>query len=170
LVNGPLKLPDLLPQVSCKDFNGSRGKKFERNEKFRPNYPLGRKGCNPIRLVGGWVKWRSENEIAPASAASATRKPINELVQSSLRAVSRAWLRPVLEQSMFDRLLNSALWLTVMALITFTAGTALILVYRGLFNLCIGRYPSGGAAVGVSIVFAAASYILARNGNDLMDR
>jgi hypothetical protein len=71
---------------------------------------------------------------------------------------------------MFDRLLNSALWLTVMALITFTAGTALILVYRGLFDVCIGRYRSGGVAVGVSVIFASASFILARNGNDLMDR
>ena len=71
---------------------------------------------------------------------------------------------------MFDRLLNSALWLTVMALITFTAGAALILGYRGMFNLCTGRYPTGGAAVAVGALLAAASFLLARNGNDLMDR
>jgi hypothetical protein len=71
---------------------------------------------------------------------------------------------------MLDRLLNSALWLTVMALITFTAGASLILIYRGLYDLFMRRYPTGGAAIALGIVFAGASFLLARNGNDLMDR
>jgi hypothetical protein len=85
---------------------------------------------------------------------------------------AHGWVRLVCSWSddMFDRLLNSALWLTVMALITFTAGAALILGYRGMFNLCTGRYPTGGVAVAVGALLAGASFLLARNGNDLMDR
>jgi hypothetical protein len=71
---------------------------------------------------------------------------------------------------MLDRLLNGALWLAVMGLITATAGASLLLGYRGLFNLCAGRYPSGGIAVGVGLALAGASYLLCRHGNDLMDR
>ena len=71
---------------------------------------------------------------------------------------------------MFDRLLNVFLWLVVMGLITSTAGSALILGYRGTFILCTGRYPTGVMAIGLAALLASASYILCRNGNDLMDR
>jgi hypothetical protein len=71
---------------------------------------------------------------------------------------------------MFDRLLNSALWLTVMAMIAFSGGAALMLVYRGFFNLCMGRYPAGAIVLSAGAALAGASYLLARNGNDLMDR
>ena len=71
---------------------------------------------------------------------------------------------------MFDRLLNGALWLAVMGMITATAGAALILAYRGLFTLCTGRYPAGSIAITGGIALAMASYLLCRHGNDLMDR
>ena len=71
---------------------------------------------------------------------------------------------------MFDRLLSSALWLTVMGMISATAGASLILGYRGLFNLCAGRYPGGAIAVASGIVLASAAYLLCRHCNDLMDR
>jgi hypothetical protein len=71
---------------------------------------------------------------------------------------------------MFDRLLNGGLWLAVMGLITASAGAALMLAYRGLFNLCAGRYRAGSATVAAGIGLAAASYLLCRHGNDLMDR
>jgi hypothetical protein len=71
---------------------------------------------------------------------------------------------------MFDRLLNGALWLAVMGMITATTGAALILGYRGLFTLCAGRYPAGSVTVAAGVGLAAASYLLCRHGNDLMDR
>ena len=71
---------------------------------------------------------------------------------------------------MFDRFLNSALWLTVMAMITATAAAGLVLSYKGLFDLCAARYSGGGAAVCVGIALGGASYLLARHCNDLMDR
>jgi hypothetical protein len=71
---------------------------------------------------------------------------------------------------MLDRLLNGILWLTIMALITSTAGAALILGYRGVFGLCAGRYPTGGVALAVGVALAGGSYLLCRNANDLMDR
>src|SRR5437660_8957493 len=37
-------------------------------------------------------------------------------------------------KDMLDRLLNGALWLTVMGMITASAGAAIILAYRGLFT------------------------------------
>jgi hypothetical protein len=71
---------------------------------------------------------------------------------------------------MFDRLLNGALWLTVMGMITATAAAGLLLSYRGLFDVCAGRIPGGAVAVLVGITLGGASYMLARNCNDLMDR
>jgi hypothetical protein len=71
---------------------------------------------------------------------------------------------------MSDRLLNGALWLLVMGMIASTAGAGLILGYRGVFALCAGLYLKGGITMGVGTILAAGSYLLARNGNDLMDR
>lgn len=71
---------------------------------------------------------------------------------------------------MLDRLLNGALWLMVMSLITSTAGAALILGYRGIFTLCAGRYPGGATSLAAGVGLAVASYLLSRHGNDLMDR
>lgn len=71
---------------------------------------------------------------------------------------------------MFDRLLNSALWLTVMAMITATAAAGLVLSYKGIFDLCVARYPGGSAAILTGIILGGASYLLCRHCNDLMDR
>jgi len=71
---------------------------------------------------------------------------------------------------MLDRLLNSALWLTIMSLITGTAAGGLTLCYRGLFDLCAARYTSGSVALGAGMLLGLASYLLARNANDLIDR
>lgn len=71
---------------------------------------------------------------------------------------------------MLDRLLNSALWLTVMSMITGAAAGALLLSYRGLFDLCATRYTPGSIALTSGILLGCASYLLARNANDLIDR
>ena len=71
---------------------------------------------------------------------------------------------------MLDRLLNSALWLIIMGLITGTSGSALILAYRGIFNLCVGKYPVGSIAILLGIVLGGVSYLLCRHCNDLIDR
>jgi hypothetical protein len=71
---------------------------------------------------------------------------------------------------MLDRLLNSALWLVVMGMIFASAGTALLLAYRGLFNLCNARYPLGAVAIAAGSLLAAGSFLLCRHCNDLMDR
>jgi hypothetical protein len=71
---------------------------------------------------------------------------------------------------MLDRFLNGALWLTVMSMITGTAAGSLGLSYRGLFELCATRYAWGGIALGAGMLLGLASYLLARNANDLIDR
>jgi hypothetical protein len=71
---------------------------------------------------------------------------------------------------MFDRLLNSLLWVVVMSLIASTAIAGLILSYRGILHFCSGRLPSGASAIGAGAVLAFFSYLLCRHGNDLMDR
>jgi hypothetical protein len=71
---------------------------------------------------------------------------------------------------MLDRLLNSALWLVVMGLISLTAIFSLLLGFRGLFNVCAGRYPAGGLTVMLGVILAGGSFLLCRYCNDLMDR
>lgn len=71
---------------------------------------------------------------------------------------------------MLDCLLNSALWLTVMSMITGAAAGALMLSYRGLFDLCAARYTPGSIALASGVLLGFASYVLARNANDLIDR
>ena len=71
---------------------------------------------------------------------------------------------------MLDRLLNTALWMTVMGMITATGGAALILAYRGTLNLCATKYPLGATAILAGTVLGGASYLLCRHCNDLMDR
>ena len=57
-----------------------------------------------------------------------------------------------------------------MGMIFSTAGIALILGYRGLFNLCNARYPLGAIAIVIGSLLAAGSFLLCRHCNDLMDR
>ena len=71
---------------------------------------------------------------------------------------------------MLDRLLNTALWLTVMGMISTSAAAALIVGYHGLFNICAGRYHGGAFAVAVGVALAGSSYVLFRHCNDLIDR
>ena len=73
-------------------------------------------------------------------------------------------------QLMFDRLLNSALWLVIMGMISLASAFSLILAYRGTLNLCIGKYPSGAMAILVGTLLGAASFLLCRHSNDLIDR
>ena len=71
---------------------------------------------------------------------------------------------------MFDRLLNSALWFIVMGMITATSASALILAYRGTLNLCVGKYPGGSVAILAGTLLGAATFLLCRHCNDLIDR
>jgi hypothetical protein len=76
----------------------------------------------------------------------------------------------LLERFMSDRLLTGTLWVLVMGMIAVTAGAGLILGYRGVFAMCAGAFLKGGITIGVGMILAGGSYLLARNGNDLMDR
>ena len=71
---------------------------------------------------------------------------------------------------MFDRLLNSALWLIIMGMITAASGSALILAYRGILSLCVGKYPVGGMAILIGVALGGTSFLLCRHCNDLIDR
>ena len=71
---------------------------------------------------------------------------------------------------MLDRLLMGGLWLTIMGLIMFTAGSSLFLGYRGLFHLLSRQYPAGLTTAGCGIALGIACYSLVRHGDDLMDR
>ena len=71
---------------------------------------------------------------------------------------------------MMDRIVNGALWVLVMALIAISAMGALLLSYRGLFDLCAQRISTGTAELCAGTFIGVASYLLARHANDLMDR
>lgn len=71
---------------------------------------------------------------------------------------------------MLDRLLNSALWMIIMGMITATFGSAIILNYRGMLNLCVGKYPAGSVAILAGTLLGGASFLLCRHCNDLIDR
>jgi hypothetical protein len=71
---------------------------------------------------------------------------------------------------MLDRLLSSALWITVMGLIMFTAGGSLLVGCRGLFGLFAGHYPAGVGMLCGGVLLGGTSYYLCRYCNDLIDR
>ena len=71
---------------------------------------------------------------------------------------------------MMDRLLSTTMNFTVMALITATAGGALVLGYWGLVELCNGHASGGGFAVFAALGPAALAVKLAQYKNDLADR
>lgn len=57
-----------------------------------------------------------------------------------------------------------------MTLICLAAGGAMMLSYRGLFDVCASRFPIGAAEISVGVLIGVGSYMLTRNANDLMDR
>ncbi|SRR5260221_10447239 len=116
-----------------------------------------------------------ESWVPTLSLARAKRFAVPRSTFGSDSADLRTWVSiffvpRLLERLMSDRLLNGALWLLVMGMITATAGAGLILGYRGVFALCAGLFLKGGVTVGIGIFLAGGSYLLARHGNDLMDR
>jgi len=71
---------------------------------------------------------------------------------------------------MMDRLLTHLLWLTAMGLIVGTGMAAVLSAYAGMFRLFTLDWPRGAAGIGVGLILGAATYLLCRNGHDLMDR
>lgn len=71
---------------------------------------------------------------------------------------------------MSDRILNRCLWLVIMCLIAGSAVSSLILIYAGFFRLITRQLETGGIALGAGLILSAASYILCRNCDDLIDR
>ena len=69
-----------------------------------------------------------------------------------------------------DRVLSQLLWLTAMGLIVLTAGGALMFSYAGMFRFFAMDWSRGAAGIGAGVVLGIGSYLLCRNGNDLMDR
>lgn len=69
---------------------------------------------------------------------------------------------------MTDRILNSAWWMTVMAMICLTAGGALYLGYRGLFDTLAAQWVAGAVNLMVGCTAAAASLALCRLRDDLL--
>jgi hypothetical protein len=71
---------------------------------------------------------------------------------------------------MIDRMIQRAMWLTVMGLIAAAAIGALILCYRGIYELCSRNLAVAAALIAPGVGLAIGSYLMARCGNDLMDR
>ena len=71
---------------------------------------------------------------------------------------------------MVDRMIQRVTWLTVMGLIAATACGALLLGYRGLYQLCLKNISAAAILIVPGIILAIASYLMARCGNDLIDR
>ena len=69
---------------------------------------------------------------------------------------------------MTNRILNSAWWLAVMAMICALAGAALYIGYRGLFELLAQRWEGGTISIAVAVVSASATIQLCRYRNDLL--
>ncbi len=71
---------------------------------------------------------------------------------------------------MIDRILARALWLTIIGLITAAATAGLLLCFRGIVLACGNQLHTGGMAMGVGAALTVIAYLLARHGDDLMDR
>jgi hypothetical protein len=69
---------------------------------------------------------------------------------------------------MTDRILSSAWWLVVMAMICAAATAGLFIGYRGLFELLAQRWDSGIVGLLVAIACAAGAMQLCRHRNDLL--
>jgi hypothetical protein len=73
-------------------------------------------------------------------------------------------------RSILDRMIRGAIWLAVMGLITSAAAGAILLCYTGLYQLCLKNILVAGTLILPGILLALASYMMARCGNDLIDR
>jgi hypothetical protein len=73
-------------------------------------------------------------------------------------------------RSILDRMIQSAIWLAVMGLITSAAAGAILLCYTGLYQLCLKNISVAATLIVPGILLGLASYMMARCGNDLIDR
>jgi hypothetical protein len=73
-------------------------------------------------------------------------------------------------RTLLDRMIQSAIWLCIMGLITSAAAGALLLCYTGLYQLCLKKTLVAATWILPGIVLGLASYWMARCGNDLIDR
>jgi hypothetical protein len=69
---------------------------------------------------------------------------------------------------MCERIVNSTWWLAVMGMICVAAAGALLVGYRGMFEVLAGRCESGGWSLAMSFVCGAAAWVLCRYRNDLL--
>jgi len=73
-------------------------------------------------------------------------------------------------RSILDRMIQGAIWLAVMGLITSAAAGAILLCYSGLYQLCLKKTFVAVTLILPGIMLALASYMMAHCGNDLIDR
>jgi hypothetical protein len=71
---------------------------------------------------------------------------------------------------MLNRILYSALNLTVMTAIALLAAATLICAHSGVLRLLSGAGPAGGILLGTASLLALAATFMIRNRNDLADR
>src|SRR5260221_6771493 len=115
-----------------------------------------------------------ESWVPTLSLARAKRFAVPRSTFGSDSADLRTWVSiffvpRLLERLMSDRLLNGALWLLVMGMITATAGAVVNLGYRRVFAVCAGFFLQGGDTGRIGIFFSGGSYLLARHGHDLLE-
>ena len=71
---------------------------------------------------------------------------------------------------MLNRILSSALNLTIMTSIALLAAATLICAHWGVLRLLSGAGPTGGFLLGTACLLAVAATLMIRNRNDLADR
>jgi hypothetical protein len=71
---------------------------------------------------------------------------------------------------MVDRLISHGLSIMVMGLVALTFGGAIVLAYRGLFELLAGHLADSAFRFAAVIPLALAARLLIRHKDDLMDR
>jgi hypothetical protein len=71
-------------------------------------------------------------------------------------------------RNMTDRILNSAWWLTTMSMICLSAGLALYLGYRGLFDVLAASWVSGAVNMSIGTCATFVTITLCRLRDDLI--
>jgi hypothetical protein len=69
---------------------------------------------------------------------------------------------------MTERIVNSTWWMVVMTMICATGAVALIVGYRGLFEVLAGRVQPGTACLGISLICGVGTWTLCKHRNDLL--
>ena len=71
---------------------------------------------------------------------------------------------------MVDRLISRGLSMVVLGLLTMTGGGAIIVAYRGIYELLCGKMTGGAVLLTASLPLGLAARLLMRHKDDLMDK